>query len=378
MLAPERPLTISIFHDVDDARERWLALQERAMAAPFQTLEWCERLYAGPGEAQGAAPLIVIIRDRTTRRDVALLPLALGARGNLSVITFADFGLSDYAFPMIARDSDFSGADLARLWPDILAGLPKADLVHFDKLPARHEGLDNPVMGLGGASVMKLGAWALKLPEGWLDYQAILGRKARRDLRRKARKLASTARMKVFLARRGEDAGRLMDSLRRMRAERFRALGRADALGGDAAHAFYRGLAESGAGGMPMLSAMKVNGEVCAIVFGLLRGARFYMLALTFAHGDRELAKCSPGLVLVHETMAELHKHELKTYDFTIGDEYYKKLFKARRFELFEILQPLSARGKLFAMTHKARRRASRFKQEMLSRLPRSAGRGRK
>jgi len=355
MLAPGKSMTINVFHDLADARARWLALQERANATPFQTYEWCERLYSGPGAARGFAPLIVIIRDRTRGEDAALLPLALGPRGNLSVITFADFGLSDYAMPMLAEGAGFSSDDLLRLWPHILEALPKADLVHFDKIIPRHEGADNPLMALGAPREMKLGAWALELPEDWLDYLDRLGRKMRRDLRRKTRKMGRIGEFKTFMLRHGGDAAKIMDSLRRMRAERFAALGREDAMSDENVYAFYRGLVESGAGGMPVLSAIKLDGEVRAIVFGLLRKTRFYMLAMTFQHGHKELARCSPGLVLVAETMAELHKHGLKTYDFTLGDEHYKKDFAASRITLYEIIQPLTGQGRMFALKRRGR-----------------------
>ena len=364
MLAPNRRLRAQVL-DLQESLPRWRALQEQAVATPFQTHEWCARLLEGPGRAQGAEPLIVLIRDEAGGRDLCLLPLMRIRRGGLRVITFADFGLSDYIFPVIAAGG-FGKADLARVWPKVLQALPKADLVHFDKIIGHLESTENPLMGLSGLVEGDLSSWHAPLPENWADYEMGLSKKSRRALRRRTYKLAEFGRSRHIMVRGGADAGRMLDALRKVRKARFAALGRADAMDDPAIYAFYRDLVVSGASGMAIMSALELNGEIIAHVFGLLRERRFYMLALTFHAESEAIARCSPGLVLVHETMGALHKKGLRVYDFTIGDERYKRMFGAIREPLHEYMLPLSLKGRAYMAAKMARKRLRPLKARLM------------
>ncbi len=365
MLAPNRTLSAQVL-GLHEALPRWRALQEQAVATPFQTHEWCTGLYDGPGRAQGAEPLIVLIRDEASGQDLCLMPLMRIRRAGLRVITFADFGLSDYILPMVAASGRFGKADLARVWPRVLEALPRADLVHFDKIVSHLEETENPLMGICGLHESDLSSWYAPLPENWGDYEMGLSKQSRRALRRRAYKLAELGQAKHFMVCGGENAGRMFETLRKVRKERFDALGRQDVLDDPAIYDFYRGLVVSGASGMAIMSALKLNGEIIAHVFGLLHRQRFYMLALTFRSESEAIAKCSPALVLVHETMGALHKKGLRIYDFTIGDERYKRMFGAINEPLHEYMLPLSLKGRAYMAAKMTRKRLRPLKTRLM------------
>ena len=294
MLAPSREFFIEVM-DVAQARKRWQALQERAWATPFQTLEWCERLYAGPGVACGAEPWIVLVRDARTGVDIALLPLARQKRGGLRIVTFADFGLCDYVAPMVAKEGGPDAGRMARLWPEIVNALPETDLVHFDKIVVDFGEWDNPLIGLAPLREMTFATHMTPLPESWADYERMLSRRTRHILRNRKRKLEAKGTLKLLVVRGGEEAVRLFTILRRQRLERFAALDREDALRDDTIARFYSGLAQEGAGGLPIISAIEVDGTIVATMLGLIRDERYYMLAVTFEDGGSR--QSSPGLL---------------------------------------------------------------------------------
>ncbi len=371
MLAPPTDVMIDIVEDLDAARGRWEALQRKALATPFQSWEWCARLFATVGRAQGARPLIVIVRNGETGEDIALLPLALERRGGLEVIAFADFGLSDYAMPMFVSGEAFRIETIRAIWPKIVEALPSADLVHFDKMPASMENVDNPLTGLSGLMTADLDCWRTSLPEEWEEYEKGLSKQSRRAIRRRAAKLDRLGASDLEFLSGGEEAGRMLDLLRRMRKERFEKLGRVDALDDPAVHAFYRGLAAGGDGGLPLMSVLRLDGEVVALIFGLLKDRHFYMLAMAFVHGRPELEKCAPALVLVHRMMSRLHAQGLRTYDFTIGAESYKRSFGAKRHPLFEYLEPLTLKGRFHVAARKMKGRLRLLKARMTTRFTR-------
>ncbi len=374
MLAPHADLTIEISNDLESVRTRWQALQRRALATPFQTWEWCARLFATVGRSRGARPLVVIVKDGVSGKDVALLPLALERRGALKVVSFADFGLGDYALPVFVRDGAFRKETAGRVRELLLERLPHADLIHFDKMLGEFEGTENPLIGLPGLAIADLDCWQARLPERWEDYEKGLSKQSRRALRRRTAKLERLGDSSHEILCGGEEAGHMLDLLRSIRKTRFEKLGREDAMDDPAVHAFYRGLAEGGDGGMPLLSVLRLNERIVAIVFGMLRQNRFYMLAMTFAHGWPELEKCSPALVLVHRTMASLHAGGLRTYDFTIGDQPYKRAFGAVGAPLYEYFEPLTLKGRAWVAARRMRGRLRQSKRAVLDRIGRWKG----
>ena len=368
MLAPPTDVMIEITDDPETVQVRWDALQRKAFATPFQTREWCARLFGTVGRARGAQPLIVIVRNGETGEDIALLPLALERRGGLKVIAFADFGLSDYAMPMFVSGEAFRIETIRAIWPKIVEALPCADLIHFDKMPAAMENVDNPLIGLSGLMTADLDCWRTPLPEEWEEYERGLSKQSRRAIRRRAAKLDRLGTSDLEFLSGGEQAGRMLDLLRRVRKERFEKLGREDALDDPAVHAFYRSLAVSGDGGLPLMSVLRLDGEVVALIFGLLKDRHFYMLAMAFVHGRPELEKCAPALVLVHRMMFRLHAEGLRIYDFTIGAESYKRSFGAKRHPLFEYLEPLTLKGRLHVAGRKMKGRLRLLKACMAAR----------
>ena len=369
MLAPCANLTLEISDDLDAVRTRWLALQERALATPFQTWEWCARLFRTVGAARGARPLIVMVGDGASGEDVALLPLTMERRGALEVVSFADFGLGDYAMPMFVRDGAFRKETAAQLRELLLTRLPQADVIHFDKMPGEFEGVENPLMGLPDLANADLDCWQTRLPERWEDYEKGLSKNSRRAIRRRAAKLEQLGRPSHEILHGGAEAARMLDLLRSIRKARFEKLGREDAMDDPAVHAFYHGIVEGGDGGMPLVSVLRLDGELVAIVFGMLRDDHFYMLALTFAHGRPEVEKCSPALVLVHRTMASLHAQGLRTYDFSIGDQPYKRTFGAVGAPLHEYIEPLTVKGRAWVAARRLRGRLRRGKRTLLARM---------
>ncbi len=369
MLAPHADLTIEISDDLESVCARWQALQQRALATPFQTWEWCARLFATVGRSRGARPLVVIVKDGNSGDDVALLPLALERRGGLKVVSFADFGLGDYAMPVFVRDGAFRKETVARIRELLLARLPHADLIHFDKVLGEFEGTENPLIGLPGLALADLDCWQARLPERWEDYEKGLSKQSRRALRRRAAKLEQLGKPSHEILCGGKEAGHMLDLLRSIRKTRFEKLGREDAMDDPAVYAFYRGLAEGGDGGMPLISVLRLDERIVAIVFGMLRQNRFYMLAMTFAHGWTELEKCSPALILVHRTMASLHAGGLRTYDFTIGAQPYKRAFGAVGAPLYEYFEPLTVKGRVWVTARKLRGWLRKGKRTLLARI---------
>ena len=83
--------------------------------------------------------------------------------------------------------------------------------------------------------------------------------------------------------------------------------------------------------------------------FGLtFRGRYYYILA---GYDDGELARFGPGAIQLMDVMRYATEHGCKLFDFTIGDEPYKREWCDIEIGLCDYVAPASLRGWLAAMS---------------------------
>jgi CelD/BcsL family acetyltransferase involved in cellulose biosynthesis len=99
------------------------------------------------------------------------------------------------------------------------------------------------------------------------------------------------------------------------------------------------GLAE----GSVVLTALTRHDEVVATLLGIVRGATYVMLRMSI--GAKEWSACSPGRLVILQTMKLLHARGCRRFDFSIGDYGYKRRFGATSRPLVELTVALSPRG---------------------------------
>ena len=73
-----------------------------------------------------------------------------------------------------------------------------------------------------------------------------------------------------------------------------------------------------------------------------------------------EIARCSPGEVLLSLLVESKCRQGLKAFDLGIGEGRYKSTWCDRAEPLFDTLVPLTAKGRIFVMAEAARRRLKR------------------
>ena len=95
--------------------------------------------------------------------------------------------------------------------------------------------------------------------------------------------------------------------------------------------------------------------------FGLMfRGRYYYILA---GYDDGELARFGPGSIQLMDVMRYAIEHGCKLFDFTIGDEPYKREWCDIEIALCDYVAPASLRGSLAAASTIAFRAAQALHQ---------------
>ena len=345
--ADPKHFTVDVHRDIRELEKEWRALETGGRCTAFQCYDFVAPLYSAFREHRRAEPLIVIVREAASGNLVMILPLCETKVGRNRVIGFADLRVADYCAPIMASGFRPDADTFRTLWNAIEKALPPSDLLHLSKLPHHVGNSINPLLLLSPCAPYHVKAHGATLSRPWDQCcQSLLSRKQRQSLRRKGRNLESCGAVEFKTHDGGPEAERVFETLYEMRRSRFSKLERDDALADEMWAGFYRDLVQGrSAHPFARLIELTSGGDTVAGALGLIHDGAFLLLIPSF---DMErFGRYSPGMLLIFRGMETFTEAGLTYFDLTIGDEPYKDLFGVDNRELFEVVRPLSTRGRL-------------------------------
>ena len=290
-------------------------------------------------------PLIAVISDAATGKDIAVVPMISHTRRGIRVVEFADLGVSDNNAPILACDAalDAVGARaISAALVDGLRALPdRFDLLRLKKMPAYVGGKPNPLVALGRFGSCSLNGNLVLTGDDYVDYQASI---KRMQMPRCWRVFSRHAGARFEIATDVARAHELLDVMDVQQQARMQKLGSRFVLNDDAHASFYRDVAEKGvAEGYAVVSALVCDDGIVATTLGVRYGATYFLLRI--GHAGKPWASCSPGLLVTERTMAALHAQGVRRFDLSIGNHDYKRRFGAEPVPLTDVSVALSRRG---------------------------------
>lgn len=342
--------------------------------SPFQNPIWIESWYATLGREQGIRPYPVEVRDGRGR-FAALLPLVIITRAGRTIVTFPDDNLTDYNAPLLGPAAPASAADAKAFWKAVCSALPKADLFALRKSPYLLHGRANPLSLLAGAGLCAVNGNLISVGESFADYHRSLGKPVRSEFDRSWRVFnrdAPGARYTTITD--AAQAERYLDAMDLQQRARFEETNARFSLDASSPKAFYRALAARGLPrGYTYIGALECDTEIVATLIGFVQGRRIVVTRISNA--GKAWAACSPGRLVLHRAMMDLHAKGVREFDFSIGNYDYKRRFKVEPIPLFDLFIPLSPRG--LVPTARARIASRLRKYPQLDRRLRTIARGR-
>jgi len=336
---------ICVSRDLATFDADWAALEQHGDCTPFQTRAWLHPWYSIVAPHFGATPLMVSVRDISSHAPLMMLPLCTRRVGGLRTVEFADCGLSDYNAPLIAKRFAPNEHELGMLWRGIRSAVARTDIVRLDKLTASIMGHPNPLVALRGLKPMPISSWGVRLPSTRAEYdEKVLGSTFRNELKRKRRRLEGRGAVRFVHAGSEAEGRRIFSALAEMRNSRFEELGRKNVLADPTLRAFYDAVIFGNWDKkFAMLSALEAEGEIIAALFALRHANAYLLLMSSFKSGPWKSS--SPGNVAIDFMASHLIEEGVSTFDFTIGNESYKRDFGAMETALYSGVQPLSLAG---------------------------------
>jgi CelD/BcsL family acetyltransferase involved in cellulose biosynthesis len=329
-----------------------------ALFAPAQSASWVTKW----ANATGADMVVATLA--CDARPALSLALEVVRRGPFKVARFpggrhanGNFAAAD---PRLLLTID--GPAIRLMFKAIARTRPDVDLISLERLLPDLDGIANPLAMLPSFPSPNL-ALAVDLEGG---FDALLsrasGKRKRKKHRSQTRKFEAVGAFRRVEARTPEEVDRLLDDFLEMKEVRFAKMGIANVFGDRQVRDFFRALfTDALTEKKPtfLLHGLDVAGKLRAVTGSSRCGKR--LICEFGAIADDDLAFASPGDFLFFDNILEACELGYEVYDFSVGDEPYKRLWCDIEVQHFEVLAPLTLKGHALAAAMRQGARAKAF-----------------
>jgi len=358
-------IRIAVYEDLSAIEQDWRAFEPHADCTVFQSFDWLATWQRLIGVRNGVQPAIVVGRDGAGTIQF-VFPLAVRSAGFARELTWLGTELCDYNAPLLA--AAFSARIDARrflaLWGNIARCLQdnprlRYDFIDLEKMPETVGAQQNPMRHLGG-TITPSGAYLTHLTGDWESfYVAKRSSATRRRDRTKRKRLAELGEVKLVNPAGDSETLSALDTLMVQKARSFARMGVGNLFAKPGYAEFYRALATDPATRhLVHVSRLDVGATIAAVNLGLTyRGCYYHLLA---SYDDGEVSRYGPGAAHLHDLMHYAIDCGLRVFDFTIGDERYKRDWCDTELKLYDFISAATWRGALIAMPMLAAQRLKR------------------
>ncbi|QAY95896.1 hypothetical protein CWB41_09275 [Methylovirgula ligni] len=360
---------VEVFRDVAAVHDIWEELETAAPVSIYQTraflIPWIETL----GTAQKIAPLFIAAKDRDGR-PVLLLCLGIKTAGPLRIGRFLGEKATNFDMPLCRPGVVWTRADIEELLRAAAAKLGGAapDVFALRDQPFEWSGFCNPLALLPHQpSPHVVLSTRLESDSGKFLASKLSGN-ARRQLRVKEARLAELLGPVELIANdTPARADAILTAFFAQRIVRFHDHDIDADFSDPAMQTFWTRLGRPAATAAAVeFYALTAGGRIVATIAGATHAGCF-SFAVNSIDTDPEIARTSPGVLLINKLIASQCQKGVAQFDCGPGEERYKLQYCDRRIELFDVFLPVRLRGHLFAAL---RTEGSRLKRA-LKRNPR-------
>lgn len=340
-------MAIDVLTCVEDARAPWEELAPLAPISPYQSYRFLSAWFDTIGREEQLDAFIIIARD-AAGRPRALLPLSLENRGGLRFASFLGGRESNFNLGLFRAGFDIGEQELRALLTAAARRLgDPPDLIYLRNQPRRFDGVTNP-LAFEDAGPSASYAYGAVLPRTVEELTARISKDTRKKLRKKEARLAEMGELAYEHRATGERAQRILSALIEQKSARFAEMGVDGVFDGTGLQDLLRRLASESGDGALELHGLSVGGRVVATYAGVTRGGRYSAMLNSFEM-DEEIARSSPGDLLLHALMRDLVSRGMTHFDLGAGEARYKNAVCNETIELCDVILPVSRKGAVAA-----------------------------
>jgi CelD/BcsL family acetyltransferase involved in cellulose biosynthesis len=341
---------VDVFDTFAAAGTTWSEFQSNGASYVFQTREWLESWFENIGRRRAVQPVFVSVCDESGS-PVLFFPFQIVESRSIRTLEWLGEGLIDYGAPIIGSTPC---EDPAAVWEQVRARLPQVDLIRLSRVPAAVGDVDNPLCRLK-CHRHHSSAHFVELDGTWETfYERRTGSKTRSTDRRKRRRLQEKGTL-TYVYTNGEESAifdKITAAMVGQKSERYRQMRAPNMLADEGVRSFFahptQGLRDSG---VLHVSAFELDGEVITTHWGMRHGDRYYYYMPSYSEGP--WMRYSPGRLQLFELFEWCFENGVTVFDFTIGDEPYKKDWCDREMPLYHYLEPMTSKGRIAACLYR-------------------------
>jgi CelD/BcsL family acetyltransferase involved in cellulose biosynthesis len=349
---------VDVVARLEDARADWLELFSLSPVSPYQAYDFVSKWFETVGREERLEPLTVVARD-AAGRPLALLPLATTTRGPLRIALFQCGRESNFNLGLFRPCAGFDEKAARGLLLEAARQAPAPpDLYYLRNQPRRFDGADNPLAFVTARPSASF-AYGASLPSDETALMARFSKDARKKLRKKEARLAEMGALRYEHGASGARAIEIARALIRQKSERLAAIGVKSDFESEAMRAFLERACVATGDGALETHALALDGRVVAAYMGLVHGGRFSALLNSFDMDD-DIARSSPGDLLLHALLRDLVARGFTHFDLGAGEARYKDSVCDETIELCDVILPVTLKGALAAPAFSAYLRAKR------------------
>ncbi|GJE42536.1 GNAT family N-acetyltransferase [Methylobacterium soli] len=333
---------LSILPDLPASEAVWREATAHCGASAFQTYEWLSAWFDTIGTAERARAYIVHVaaRDDTT---LLLIPLAIHARAYGLSLEFLGGDLTDYNLPLVNPAHAIGPTDIQRLWAEILARLPRVDLVRLTRMPLSLDHVQNPLAALAGAA-QETKAYGAHLPADFEAFAAARSEVFFRKNKQYRRRLEKEGQVRIAFPEEGPERLAIIRFLIDQKSRWQQAAGVANTFARADTRAFYERMTQTTLReGSVSTAGLWVGDDLVAGLWGVIFRGRYAFLITSYR---TDWSKLSVGRLLIESVIQMcIGRGDLKIFDLTVGEEGYKASWADHTLPLYRYQAARSLRG---------------------------------
>ena len=346
-------IELRAYDNVEEISTEWREFEDRADLTVFQSFGWLANWQRHIGSARGTVPAIVI-GSEADGEILFILQLAIYTTGPVRRLRWLGSQLCDYNAPLLAQDfSARTSAERFRLaWRDVIGLLRSDPFFYFDvidlaKMPEWIGEQRNPFMDLR-VCVHPSGAYLASLGQDWDTFYASKRSAAtRKRERRQLRQLADHGEVRFVNVEGAEEIALTLSTLFEQKSDAFARMGVDNAFLQPGQREFFLAVATDPAmRDLVHVSRLDVGTQMAAISVGLKHRGCYYLILSSYT--SAALSRFGPGRAQLSELLRHAIQQRLQWFDFTVGDEPYKRDWSDTELTLHDHLAAVTLRGWLF------------------------------
>ena len=321
-------VTLEVRTDLASIAGDWRGFEAEAELTPFQSLEWLAKWQHYIGAPAGTRPAIVLGCDQEERL-LFILPFAVEPTRFGRRLTWLATDLCDYNGPILAPGVCERLAPFKPLWKEIVALIGSDPELRFDrveltKMPAEIGSEPNPFMALAPVPEAN-SAYVANLGDSWEDFfNTKRSAATRKRERRQFKRLAEFGEVSLAEPVTSEGVELTLQRLYAQKAAAFARMGVGNFLMLPGHREFLTAFATDPVNAdVVHVTRLDVGETWAATGFGRRFRGTYYLTLSSYEDGP--MARYGPGRAHIQALMRWAIENGLERFDFTIGDEPYKR-----------------------------------------------------